>query len=88
MKKRSTALTVIANATKSPEFTPATIRSLMKKLDVNERGLALLLNVVPQTVKSWLSGATRPSGLSRRLMQIYAAREDVADVIAADVRLR
>jgi putative transcriptional regulator len=88
MKKKSTALTVIANATKTAEFTPAAIRNIMKKLDVNERGLALLLNVVPRTVRCWLSGATRPSGLSCRLMQIYAAREDVADIIAANVQIK
>ena len=43
MKKDNTAVKVIATAAKCPEFAPETIRQLMRKLDMNEKGLAILM---------------------------------------------
>ena len=61
----------ISNITGTPDYTPETIKALMRKLKLNEKGLALLLNISPMSVKLWTAGAVRPCALSRRLMQLY-----------------
>lgn len=71
MKTEKSALQIIAEAAKSPEYNPAAVKALMKRLDINEKGFALLMNVAPLTVRLWTTGATRPCGLSRRLIQLY-----------------
>lgn len=48
MKKDNTAVKVIASAAKCPDFAPDAIRQLMRKLDMNEKGLAILMNVTPE----------------------------------------
>ena len=51
MKKEKTALQMIAGAARCPEYGPAMVKALMKKLDMNEKGFALLMNVTPTTVR-------------------------------------
>ena len=73
MKKiENTALQMIAEASRCPDYGPDMVKSLMKKLDMNEKGFALLMNVAPSTVRLWTSGAAQPCGTAKRLMQIYA----------------
>ena len=44
MKKiENTALQMIAEASRCPDYGPDMVKSLMKKLDMNEKGFALLL---------------------------------------------
>ena len=51
MKKiENTALQMIAEASRCPDYGPDMVKSLMKKLDMNEKGFALLMNVAPSTV--------------------------------------
>ena len=58
MKKiENTALQMIAEASRCPDYGPDMVKSLMKKLDMNEKGFALLMNVAPSTVRLWTSGA-------------------------------
>ena len=57
-------------------------KALMKKLDMNEKGFALLMNVAPSTVRLWTSGAAQPSGTARRLMQIYETGPEIVGKIA------
>jgi hypothetical protein len=45
MKNKTNAVQVIAKATKCPDFEPDGILSLMRKLIMNEKGLAILMNV-------------------------------------------
>lgn len=72
MKKiENTALQMIAEASRCPDYGPDMVKSLMKKLDMNEKGFALLMNVAPSTVRLWTSGAAQPCGTAKRLMQIY-----------------
>ena len=72
MKKiENTALQMIAEASRCPDYSPDMVKSLMKKLDMNEKGFALLMNVAPSTVRLWTSGAAQPCGTAKRLMQIY-----------------
>ena len=40
---------------------------------MNERAVALLMNVSPKTVLVLSTGAARPCSIARRLMQIYEA---------------
>ena len=49
----------------------------MEKLDMNEKGFALLMNVTPSTVRLWTSGAVQPSGTAKRLMQIYETGPEI-----------
>ena len=52
MKKiENTALQMIAEASRCPDYGPDMVKSLMKKLDMNEKGFALLMNVAPSTVR-------------------------------------
>ena len=60
MKKiENTALKMIAEASRCPDYGPDMVKSLMKKLDMNEKGFALLMNVAPSTVRLWTSGSCR-----------------------------
>ena len=54
----------------------------MKKLDMNEKGFALLMNVAPSTVRLWTSGAAQPCGTAKRLMQIYETGPEIVGKIA------
>ena len=51
MKNKTNAVQVIARATRCPDFEPDEIFSLMRKLNMNEKGLAILMNVTPATVR-------------------------------------
>ena len=78
MKKiENTALQMIAEASRCPDYSPDMVKSLMKKLDMNEKGFALLMNVAPSTVRLWTSGATsQPAAQAKRLMQICETGRD------------
>ncbi len=73
---------VIAAASEVPAYSPAAVKSLMAGLGLNEKAFALLMNVTPITVRMWTTGAARPCGLSRRLMQIYETCPEVVDALA------
>lgn len=78
MKKiENTALQMIAEASRCPDYSPDMVKSLMKKLDMNEKGFALLMNVAPSTVRLWTSGAAQPCGTAKRLMQIYETGPEI-----------
>ena len=82
MKKiENTALQMIAEASRCPDYGPDMVKSLMKKLDMNEKGLELLIKVSPST---WLctSGAAQPCGTAKRLMQIYETGPEIVGKIA------
>lgn len=70
MNTENTALQMIAEAARCPDYGPDMVKALMKKLDMNEKGFALLMNVAPSTVRLWTSGAAQPCGTAKRLMQI------------------
>lgn len=72
---------ILAGVTEVPDYTPAAVTTLMSRHRLNERGFAILMNVTPMTVKLWTSGAVRPCGQSRRLMQIIEAYPDIIDKV-------
>ena len=81
-KTENTALQMIAEAARCPEYGPEMVTALMKKLDVNEKGFALLMNVTPSTVRLWTSGAVQPSSTGKRLMQIFETGPEIIGKIA------
>lgn len=81
-KTENTALQMIAEAARCPEYDPDMVKALMEKLDMNEKGFALLMNVIPSTVRLWTSGAAQPCGTAQRLMQIYEAGPEIVSKIA------
>jgi putative transcriptional regulator len=80
---KNAALAIIANASKVPVYTPIKVKILMDRLGLNEKGLAILMNVTPMTVRLWTSGAVKPCGTSNRLMQIFEICPDLAAEIAS-----
>lgn len=83
LKTENTALQMIAETARCPDYGPDMITALMEKLDMNERGFALLMNVTPSTVRLWSSGAAQPCGTAKRLMQIYETGPEIISKIAA-----
>ena len=81
MKNKTNAVQVIARATKCPDFEPDEIFSLMRRLNMNEKGLAILMNVTPATVRLWTSGAVKPCGTAMRIMQILSACPEVVNSV-------
>ena len=60
------------------------VLALMKKLNMNERAFALVMNVTPSTIRLWTSGAAQPCGTARRLMQIYDICPEIVSRIAEE----
>jgi len=83
MKKPQTPIQIIADASKVPEYTPAAVKRLMAKLDLNEKAFALLMNITPHTVRLWTTGAAKPCNLARRLMQFYEAAPELVGKIVS-----
>ncbi len=84
MNNDKSAIQVIAGAARCPEYSPAMVKALMKKLETNEKAFALLMNVTPSTVRLWTTGAAHPCGMARRLMQIYETGPEVISKIAGE----
>lgn len=85
MKDENTALHLIAEAARCPDYGPEMVKALMEKLDMNEKGFALLMNVTPSTVRLWTSGAAQPCGTAKRLMQIFETAPETVSKIAGEV---
>ena len=85
MNAKDQTLKAISGMSKVPEYDPAAVKRLMARLDLNERGFAILMNVTPFTIRMWTTGAAKPCGTSRRLMQIY---ENAPGVIRHITRIR
>ena len=83
MKKiENTALQMIAEASRCPDYGPDMVKSLKKKQDKNEKSIALMKNDDPSTVRQWTSGAAQPCGTAKRLMQIYETGPEIVGKIA------
>src|SRR4051794_23851215 len=53
-----------------PEFSPEDLTALRVKVAMSQAAFARILSVSPRTVQSWEQGSRRPSGSSRRLIQV------------------
>jgi putative transcriptional regulator len=85
-KTDKNAIGIIAAASEIPAYSPAAVKSLMAGLGLNEKAFALLMNVTPITVRMWTTGAAKPCGLSRRLMQRYDTCPEVVAALAGGKR--
>ena len=81
-KPDNTAVQIMPEAAPCPEYGPDMVKALIEKLDMNEKGFALLMNVTRSTVRLWTSGAVQPSGTAKRLMQIYETGPEIVSKIA------
>ena len=52
------------------EYSPEKIISLRKKLKLSQAALANVFNISPSTVQKWESGLKKPTGASRKLLDI------------------
>ncbi|MEE8825631.1 antitoxin igA-2 [Lentilactobacillus sunkii] len=56
-----------------PEYDGERIKKIRKSIPVTQHVFAYALAVSPRTVEAWEAGRSRPSGSSRRLLQIIEA---------------
>ena len=52
------------------EYTPENIISIRKKFRLSQAALAILFNISPSTVQKWEQGNKKPTGASRKLLDI------------------
>ncbi len=52
------------------EYSPEHIISLRKKLKLSQAALASVFNISPSTVQKWERGHKKPTGASRKLLDI------------------
>ena len=55
---------------KVKEYTPEKIVSIRKRLKLSQAALASIFNTSPSTVQKWEQGHKRPTGASRKLLDI------------------
>ena len=52
------------------EYSPEKIISIRKKLRLSQAALASIFNISPSTVQKWEQGNKKPTGASRKLLDI------------------
>ena len=52
------------------EYTPEKIVSIRKKFRLSQAALASVFNISPSTVQKWEQGSKKPTGASRKLLDI------------------
>ena len=52
------------------EYTPEKIVSIRKQLKLSQAALASVFNISPSTIQKWEQGNKRPTGASRKLLDI------------------
>ena len=52
------------------EYSPEQIVSIRKKLKLSQTALACIFNISPSTVQKWEGGRKKPTGASRKLLDI------------------
>ena len=81
-------LEIIAATSKVPDYTASAIKGIMKRLDMDERAFALIMNVTPSTIRLWTSGTVKPCGTAKRLMQVYGVCPDLVTCIVDDEKAK
>lgn len=82
MMKQS-IISQLNNIAEQPRYTPDEIKKVMKKHGLNERSLAIILNLSPYTVRQWTNGKAKPCNPSCRLLQIMELYPGIVGHIAA-----
>ena len=52
------------------EYSPEHIVSLRKKLKLSQAALACVFNISPSTIQKWESGDKKPTGASKKLLDV------------------
>lgn len=52
------------------DYTPTKISAIRKKLKLSQAALASIFNISPSTVQKWESGNKKPTGASKKLLDI------------------
>ena len=52
------------------EYSPEQIVSIRKKLKLSQSALASVFNISPSTVQKWEGGSKKPTGASRKLLDV------------------
>ena len=55
---------------KVPEYSPEKIISIRKKLRLSQAALASIFNISPSTVQKWEQGNKKPTGASKKLLDL------------------
>ncbi len=55
---------------KVPPYSPNEIRDLRSRYELSQKNMALLLNVSASTLQKWETGAKKPVGAARKLLDI------------------
>ena len=64
-----------------PKYDAAMVKELRAKTSFSQAAFARLLNVSPSSVRQWESGAKKPDGASRKLLQLLEAHGDAAFLV-------
>src|SRR5438552_6086575 len=71
----------------APRYSERAIRSLRAKMHLSQPVFAQVLNVSPETVKSWEQGKNYPAGAAARLIQVAEKHPDrIAKAAGAKTR--
>lgn len=61
----------------APQFSEKAVRSLRARMRLSQPVFAHLLNVSPETVKSWEQGKNYPAGAAARLLQVAEKHPEI-----------
>jgi len=53
-----------------PEYSPERIAFIRKKFSLSQAALASIFNISPSTVQKWEQGNKKPTGASKKLLDI------------------
>lgn len=66
-----------------PNYTPAEVAAVRRKLNLTQKGLANVVGVSPRTVEAWESGVNTPNGSARHLLYLLEKDESVLSLLKA-----
>lgn len=72
-QQRATQLRILTrplSVSPVPDYDPAAIKALRKKLQISQEMLATILNTSLSTVRQWEIGIKRPGGTSAKLLDL------------------
>lgn len=73
----------VVRVIKVPEYKPAEVAAIRRKLNLTQRGFANVVGVSPRTVEAWEAGANMPSGSARHLLYLLGKDESILALLKA-----
>ncbi|MCF4114685.1 MULTISPECIES: helix-turn-helix domain-containing protein [Dethiosulfovibrio] len=59
---------------KVPNYSPENIKHIRSLYDLSQKNLAFLLNVSLSTLQKWETGAKKPAGAARKLLNVLESK--------------